>query len=804
MFKKVKDNIKNFFEKTYDFFVVYGIVSFLIIMFVSVIIGAIGRKSRIEMSKNKLENAADAISVEVTRTINTDAATLRKLSTWFMQIGNPELNFNISREQAAIVLAENIANDPDIKRLYTIWEPNLFDGKDSLYAMAEYHDSTGRFVPLFKKNALGIIDRDYVKNYNDKEDITSYYYYKTKKNITIGSPQIYRENAKNLLLIPIVMPLKFGTKLLGVVGADFILDRINQNLEFVNLPQNCGVAVFTADGKIIAAPEKKLLTGRSLENVFKDRTDFYYLKFRKGENFTEFNKKDYIIGRTINLSDYNMHYTVCISATLKELYADGNFYMIKALLIGLLIFAIVITMVSFLRRYYVGQVVQLIDHSKKMTDIDAIADNKQRLYIPELKTLEDILEQYQRTFIKIRSLNKEIETHTYADTLDTLPGDNKFQQSYNKMLDTLRGIAASETERKQSEERQSWIKQGVALINESMSIGTNKLDLLSDNILATIVKYSKAVMGGLYFYRKDDVEGEYLELISAIALGKKKALRIKIQKGVGMVGTCALEKHPICLNNLPDDYVTVVSGLGKSKPRTLVVLPMLYDDELIAVLEIAFIHTLSEHEKEFLNEAAKTVAGALVTSKINEQTEILMEKFRSQADTLAQNEIKMQESIKQLEAEQQKALEREADMKGLIDAVNNTILTIEYTTKGILITANDKYLNTMHYELEEIQGVNVLDLVKTERDELREVIHNVSTSGQYYEKVMKRFTKSGEVRWLLSTYTPYYNYEGKITKIMYFAFDVTETKQHQEELEDKIKKLEAECNELKTKINSNN
>ena len=129
-------------------------------------------------------------------------------------------------------------------------------------------------------------------------------------------------------------------------------------------------------------------------------------------------------------------------------------------------------------------------------------------------------------------------------------------------------------------------------------------------------------------------------------------------------------------------------------------------------------------------------------------------------------------------------------MKGLINAVNNTILTNEYTTEGVLLTANDKYLKTMHYDLSEIQGLNVLDLVKTEREELETVIKNVSTTGQFYEKEMKRFTKRGEVRWLWSTYTPYYNYEGKITKILYFAIDITESKKHQEELETKIKQLE--------------
>ncbi|MBR2887977.1 MAG: PAS domain S-box protein, partial [Bacteroidales bacterium] len=368
---------------------------------------------------------------------------------------------------------------------------------------------------------------------------------------------------------------------------------------------------------------------------------------------------------------------------------------------------------------------------------------------------------------------------------------------YNKMLETLRLIASSENDRKENETRQNWIKQGIALINESMRIGTNQVDLLCDNILLNLLKYTDAVLGGIYLLLNEE-DGQYLQLVSSVALGKKKALRIKIQKGVGLVGTCALEKRSIYLDNLPDDYITVMSGLGRSKPKFLAIVPMLYDDELIAVVEIAFIRELKDYEKKFLETMADTVASALVTARINAKTEQLMQQFRTQAATLAKNEKLMQDNIKELKAEQQKSLEREADMKGLIDAVNNTILTIEYTTEGVLLTANDKYLKTMHYDLSEIQGVNVLDLVKTEREELETVIKNVSTTGEFYEKEMKRFTKSGDVRWLWSTYTPYYNYEGKITKILYFAIDITENKKHQEELETKIKQLEEQIKSLKS------
>ena len=88
-------------------------------------------------------------------------------------------------------------------------------------------------------------------------------------------------------------------------------------------------------------------------------------------------------------------------------------------------------------------------------------------------------------------------------------------------------IASSENERKENETRQNWIKQGIALINESMRIGTNQVDILCDHILLALVKYTDAVLGGLYIHLTEE-DGRYLQLVSSVALGKKKALRIKI------------------------------------------------------------------------------------------------------------------------------------------------------------------------------------------------------------------------------------------------------------------------------------
>ena len=142
MFNNIINKINTLLKKSYNFYAVYSAISFVIIMVISLTIGMIGRNRHINETKEEMERASVTASERVAMSIEQYAAKIKKITTWFNQIGNPELNFNLTRDHAAVVLSENIAEEPDMKSLFTVWEPQLFDGKDSLYLMKEYHDST--------------------------------------------------------------------------------------------------------------------------------------------------------------------------------------------------------------------------------------------------------------------------------------------------------------------------------------------------------------------------------------------------------------------------------------------------------------------------------------------------------------------------------------------------------------------------------------------------------------------------------------------------------------------------------------
>ena len=345
MAANIKKRLRAFLGRSYDFYFVYAAVGFVVVMLIALIMGLVGRSGKIADFKEKMRESTSNVSNTLEETVMSQIGTLRQLSQWFVQIGNPELEFGIDRGQAAVLLQETISSDADMKSLYMVWEPNIFDGKDAEYAHTEFHDSTGRFIPKFIKRADGVVERDIIRNYNDNLDVNSYYYVKSKKDVFIQEPRILRESAKNLLIMPVVFPLHFGTKLLGVIGADFVINNLNQRLGLVSKPEGCQLVVFSSSGRVAVSPDKPLLIGRGLEAVLDGAPDFYYIKFRRGEEIEQLDGKSYILTRTCHLDEVNAHFNVCMICDESVLNKEGNSVLWKSLLLGFVVYLLLMLMI---------------------------------------------------------------------------------------------------------------------------------------------------------------------------------------------------------------------------------------------------------------------------------------------------------------------------------------------------------------------------------------------------------------------------------------------------------------------------
>ena len=161
----------------------------------------------------------------------------------------------------------------------------------------------------------------------------------------------------------------------------------------------------------------------------------------------------------------------------------------------------------------------------------------------------------------------------------------------------------------------------------------------------------------------EENQEKYLKLVAAYAFDREKYLKKQINIGEGLAGTVALEKKTIFLKDIPDDYMSITSGMGGAKPRSLMIVPLIFNEEVTGVLELASFDEFQPHEIEFVENIAESTALTLNSVRLNVYTKVLLEESNERAEELAAQEEEMRQNLEELKAtqeEMQRIKEKEA------------------------------------------------------------------------------------------------------------------------------------------------
>ncbi len=222
---------------------------------------------------------------------------------------------------------------------------------------------------------------------------------------------------------------------------------------------------------------------------------------------------------------------------------------------------------------------------------------------------------------------------------------DELKNNLNQMIGNLKETTEKNTE-------QDWLKTNLAKFSRMMQ-GQKDLETVSRLIMSELTPLVSAHHG--VFYLMDDASGApLLRLIASYAYKERKHVSNVFRLGEGLVGQAALEKKAILLTNVPDDYVTIVSGLGEAPPRNIIVLPILFEGEVKAVIELASFQPFSQIHQLFLDQLSESVgvvinmiSANMRTAELLEQSQGLTHELQSQSEELK----RQQEELKKTNAE---------------------------------------------------------------------------------------------------------------------------------------------------------
>jgi PAS domain S-box-containing protein len=185
-------------------------------------------------------------------------------------------------------------------------------------------------------------------------------------------------------------------------------------------------------------------------------------------------------------------------------------------------------------------------------------------------------------------------------------------------------------ERNEEFERQNRIKTAQNELSNEIR-GELDIQTIAKNIITFLAKHLKAQIGALYIYEEDSKE---LRIVGSYAFTKRKNLNDKFKIGEGLVGQAGLEREIISVTELPDDYIRINSALGDANPRNVVVIPLVYEENLIGVVELGSLKEFSDDDLEFLNVVKENIAVGLNLSQSRKIMKELLERSQQQSEEL--------------------------------------------------------------------------------------------------------------------------------------------------------------------------
>jgi HAMP domain-containing protein/signal transduction histidine kinase/DNA-binding response OmpR family regulator len=268
----------------------------------------------------------------------------------------------------------------------------------------------------------------------------------------------------------------------------------------------------------------------------------------------------------------------------------------------------------------------------------------------------------------------------------------RLKDNINRMIDNLRGT----TDRTQ---QQDWLKTNLAKFTRMLQ-GQRELVTVGRLLLSELAPLVCAQQGAIYQMLGDAADAApALSLLAGYAIGDEQATRIEV--GHGLVGQCALEKQRVLMTKVPPHYTRVHSSLGSARPKNIVVLPVLFEGQTKAVIELSSLEPFTETHIAFLEQLTPSIGVVLNTIEATMRTEDLLKQSQQLTLELQTRQTELQRTNEELATNAKQLAEQNAEVERKNNEVEQARGALEEKAAELALTSKYKseFLANMSHEL---------------------------------------------------------------------------------------------------------
>ncbi len=741
-------------------------------------VGYIVANSRKTMIDDALQNAQKTATIEaqkIEKEFERDLAVTRTLAQAF------SIYHELPTEQWQDIFKRMyrpvLENNPHV---YSIWDSWEFYGY-----VPNYTKTYGRHCVTLWREGDKISTS--IENRSMDGDGDIYGDFKKLNQEDVWEPYIdeggTQDKSELILMTTLLTPVRKDGQFVGLVGFDVGLSRLQQVISKIEpVPGSYAFLVSTAG--LIAAHQNSELINKPLSEVFASDYEAQDLGniIGKGQEHSYFQttddgKEHYITFAPIKPGNSYSTWSLSLSIPMDVITQRADKSQRVSLIVGA-IGLLLLTLVLILVANGVTRPIVRITKSLNRMQKGEISSN----LILNLNTGDELEAMANSLNTSIEALNKktnfanDIGKGHFESELEILGENDALGKSLLNMRNSLKTAKEEENKRVAEDKKRAWANEGFAKFADILRQNNDDLQKLTDEVILNLVKYVSGNQGALFLVNDDDKDIT-LEAKSVYAWERKKFIDIKVMMGEGLVGACAFEGETIFLTEIPDNFVTITSGLGEAPPNCIIIIPLKHDETVLGVIEIASFNVFDKFEVDFLEKVAESIAATIATAKINVKTRFLLEQSQQQAEEMQAQEEEMRQNMEELLATQEEMSRKEKEISWTLEAIGGIANILEYDFKGNITHANTMMCKTSGYTKSELVGQhhsvlfckeNSIDSVKYKKfwEDMR--------SKKPSEGTKHYLNKNGNQFIVKTSAYPIFKDDGEPIKVVEISVDITE------------------------------
>ena len=549
---------------------------------------------------------------------------------------------------------------------------------------------------------LNIVDYDY--DFETHEG--AFYDVRKTGKAVFSEPEFFLRDgstAKRYIKASVAVPIENEDGVVGVVSADINLNSLCQFIDTTIAVGNQNFIILSSGNQIVSYsnPDMVGLQFGEIDSVLNksiiNNGGTFVLKDETGADSL------YCTSIASFPGGLNSQWKIITTHSSKEIdeqIGSSLTFVTRVIIFGLFILAIIVFLLS----------VKIVTPIK---NVNAIINKLSLGHVDDALKMEiesdDELGQMADSSNKV--VDGLLQVTKFAENIGNGNSDYKFSPLSDKdvlgnaiieMKNSLDHAKEEEKQRKVEEGQLNWTSNGINLFNKVLRVDNDNMKVLAQDIIKNLILYLDAQMGAFYIVPNDR---EGAEMVAAIGFDNEKIAECQfVTPGSGLVGRSYLEKETIFINDIPSDTDKIGSGLGRALPKSVLVVPLIYNKSLAGIIELYSFKVIQPYQIAFVEKLAENIASTISTVEINGQTARLLEKSKHQAEVLEQQEEEIRQNMEEMQATQEESSQKEEELTSIIEAYKDTVPMVHFDTNQRITDVNEEYLKLTKTKRKSIIG----------------------------------------------------------------------------------------------------